>query len=163
MEEIAMKDDRTNISLSDWGIEATDADTSTEGIVIYTYPGGWEWMVKANRPVRNNNPGCLRYCNDNANETERKVALQHAKKAGALTIDEKGFGVFPDWTTGKRAADNRWQSYRTDNLTIAEAAKEYTKTGQEKRIDDLANKARAWLDRNGNPVTKQLSQNNLTI
>ncbi len=26
-----MKDDRTNINLSDWGLEATDADTSTEG------------------------------------------------------------------------------------------------------------------------------------
>ena len=47
-------------------------------------------------------------------------------------------------------------------MTIAEAAKEYTKTGQEKRIDDLSNKARGWLDRNGNPVTKDTPLSKLT-
>jgi len=146
-----MKDGQTSSYWSDWGIEAIGADTSEDGVVIYTYPGGWKRRVKANRPVRNNNPGGLKFSSD-----------EKAREAGALGRDEKGFGVFPDWMTGRRAADNLWDSYRTQKLTIREAAQKYTETEQEKRIKDLADKAKGWKDRDGNPDTQNTPLPKLT-
>jgi hypothetical protein len=147
-----MKDQQTGSYWSDWGIEAIGVDTSEDGVVIYTYPGGWKRRVKANRPVRNNNPGNLKFSSD-----------QKAREAGALGRDKKGFGVFPDWMTGKRAADRLWDSYRKDkSITIGGATQKYTETGQEKRIKDLIDKAAGWVDKDGKPVTENTPLSKLT-
>ena len=142
-----MKDDRTNIYPSDWGIEATDADTSTKGIVIYTYSGGWKKMVKANRPVRNNNPGDLKFSSD-----------QEAREAGALTRDKEGFGVFPDWIAGKRAADNLWGEHgEIRRYTIWTAVERFTETDRKKRHPRPVAQSPGWVDRDGNPVKREYS------
>ncbi len=148
-----MKDHWSEVYLSDWRIRATGADASTYGVVIYTYPGGWKRRVRANRPVRNNNPGNLKFSSD-----------QKAREDGALTRDEEGFGVFPDWVTGKRAADNLWQSMRVDRhrYTIWTAVDRFTETDKKQRIDDLLRKARGWLDRDGRPVTQNTPLSKLT-
>ncbi len=147
-----MKDGWSEVYLSDWRIRATEADASTHGEVAYTYPGGWKRRVKANRPVRNNNPGNLKFSSD-----------QKAREAGALTRDEKGFGVFPDWVTGKRAADKLWDSMRDKGgSTIWTAVDRFTETEKKQRIDDLLHKARGWMDRDGKPVTQNTPLSKLT-
>ena len=108
--------------------------------------------MKANRPVRNNNPGNLKFSSD-----------QKAREAGALTRDEKGFGVFPDWVTGKRAADKLWDSMRDKGgSTIWTAVDRFTETEKKQRIDDLLHKARGWMDRDGKPVTQNTPLSKLT-
>jgi hypothetical protein len=140
-----MKDDCIKAYRSDWadGV-ATGADTSTEGVVVYTYPDGRKQEVKANSPVRNNNPGNLKYSTD-----------EKARAAGAFGRDKNGFGVFPDWMTGKRAADSLWERFRGKNLTVREAVKQFTETQRAQRLGDLLKKAKGFRDTDGNPVNEK--------
>lgn len=151
-------DDRANNYWSAWGVGATAADTGTNGVVVYTYPGSLKKWVKANPPVRNNNPANLRYWEPGKSAEARKKATWLAQNRDhALTLDEDGFGVFPDWMTGKRAADDLWDRNRTENggrMTIREAVTRFTKTGQKQRIGDLLAKAKGYRDRDGNPVNE---------
>jgi len=142
-----MKDDGTE---SYWW-KATSADTSTDGVVVYTYPWGGRLRVEGNIPVRNQNPGAVRFSSD-----------EKAREAGALTRDKRGFGVFPDWMTGKQAADDLWESFRKRKLTIRKLVTEYTETDQEQRISDLTKKAKGWLDRHGNPVNENTPVSDLS-
>ncbi len=146
-----MKDGRTSSYSSEYGSSATSADTSANGTVVYTYPDGRKLRVRGNRPVRNNNPGNLKFSSD-----------EKARKAGALGRDKDGFGVFPDWRTGMRAADAMWTDMRSDGYTIRTAVEKFTTSDRKKRIKDLLDKAKGYVDTDGKPVTENTPLAKLT-
>ena len=152
-----------NDDMPDYWMEGKEkperADSGGEGVVIYSYRNGWKLKVTAEKPtVRNHNPANLYYGHGGA-------ALKKAKAVGALYVDKDGFAVFPDWLTGKRAADKWWEDARRSNLTIDEAMTTFLsgdEPGAEKRKKDLEAKARGYRDRHGSPVNKSTHLSDLT-
>jgi len=137
--------------------KAKRAISGGTGVVIYSYENGWKKRVTVARPsVRNNNPGNLHY-----------EKLQNAIDDGALTIDKDGYAIFPDWMTGKRAADKWWEDARNRNETIEEAMTRYLKKdepGARQRKEDLEKEAlhRGYRDRHGRPVDRKTLLSDLT-
>ena len=116
------------------------ADSGGRWVVIYSYENGWKLKVTAEKPaLRNHNPANLR-------PGRGSNALKHARDHfGALTVDKDGFAIFPDWLTGKRAADKWWEEARQSDLTIDKAMTQFLsgdEAGAEKRKKDLEAKAR---------------------
>ncbi len=138
-----MKDHRMGDYWAEGDIEADSADTTTKGTVVYHYPSGRKERVTADPAVRNHNPGNLKY-----------GTKQAAIDAGALTVDQGGFAVFPDWLTGMAAADAWWDGKRKKGSTIEQAVHDFTETDREQRIKDLLNKAKGYRDKDGNPVDR---------
>ena len=138
-----MKDNRMEDYWAEGDAQGDSADTTIKGTVVYHYPSGRKERVTANRPFRNHSPGNLKY-----------RTKQDALDAGALAVDGDGFAVFPDWLSGKYAADAWWDGRRNEGLTIEQAVYGFTETEQELRIRDLLNKAKGYKDKNGNPVNR---------
>ena len=145
------------------GAKARKAESGGRGVVIDSYANGWKLKVTAEKPsVRNNNPGNVRYYDPvKVTKEGKENALQRANRDHALFIDKDGFGVYPDWLTGKRAADAAWERARKKK-TIKEMATRYTATEQEQRINDLVKETAGWVDRDGNPVNENTPLSKLT-
>ncbi len=166
MKEDEMADHRGQMPdyLTERRTRAQTAESGGTWVVVYSYENGWKEIVTAEKPsVRNHNPGNVRYYDPTDSEDVKRRALERARNRDhALYIDKDGYGVYPDWLTGKHAADGVWERARAKGRTIKELARSYTKTEQEQRIGDLAKKAAGWLDRDGNPVNQDTPLSKLT-
>jgi hypothetical protein len=143
------------------------AESGGSGVVIYSYRNGWKLKMTAEKPVlRNHNPANLKFKWEGLSQKKKDDLIAHARdRFGALTVDKDGYLVFPDWETGKRAADKWWEDARHDNQTINDAIDQFLsgdKIHAEKRKKDLEAKARGYRDKHGRPVNRQTLLSDLT-
>jgi hypothetical protein len=90
--------------------------------VTYIDSNGNSWDMTGNRPWRNNNPGNLWFPND-----------EWAYNSGAIGRDSAGFGIYPDYETGRQALEDWWQRHSDRNETIEEAVKKYAPPNENNR------------------------------